>query len=199
MEGKNFERELPANYEEVLVIDAKDKKFVIIMNVVAVIIMAAGIALSIFMLSEIYEDFSVFDFMLESLPVLVYAISILVYIVLHELTHGIAYKALTGEKLTFGLTFSVAYCGVPDIYVYRKTALISLLAPFTVFTILFTVLIFAIPDVNYKFTMCLLLFTHLGGCVGDLYDSFVFLTKLKDPTILMNDNGPTQRFYRKAD
>ncbi|MCQ2122483.1 MAG: DUF3267 domain-containing protein, partial [Fibrobacter sp.] len=59
----------------------------------------------------------------------------LVYIVLHELVHGAVYKLLTGQKLTFGFKASVAYCGVPDIYVYRRTALAALLAPFVVFDI----------------------------------------------------------------
>ena len=58
---------------------------------------------------------------------LVFFLMLVLYILLHELVHGAAYKLLTGRKLTFGLTLSVAYCGVPDIFVYRNAALAALL------------------------------------------------------------------------
>ena len=38
------------------------------------------------------------------------------YMVLHELTHGLFYKIFTHEKLKFGMTLTVAYCGIPRIY-----------------------------------------------------------------------------------
>ncbi len=37
MEKKNYERTLPDGYQEAMVIDAQEKKFVIIMNVVALV------------------------------------------------------------------------------------------------------------------------------------------------------------------
>ncbi len=119
-------------------------------------------------------------------------------IIVHELLHGAAYKLLTGEKLTFGFTLSVAYCGVPHIYVYRRAALIALLTPFTVFTILYIVLLLAVSDPFTKLCILLPFAVHTGGCVGDLYDTYIYLTRFKDPATLMQDTGPKQTFYTRG-
>ena len=121
----------------------------------------------------------------------------ILYLVLHELTHGAAYKLLTGRRLTFGVSLTAAYCGVPDVYVYRKTALISLLAPFVVFDLVFVLLTLLLPDPWYRLDAALMLALHVGGCSGDLYDTFLYLTKFRDPATLMRDTGPKQTFYVK--
>ena len=126
-------------------------------------------------------------------------VSMIAYIVLHELVHGIAYKSLTGEKLTFGMSWSCAFCGVPNIYTYRRTALISLTAPLIVFSVIFiaiaAVLYFVSPI--YYLIVSFLFGLHLGGCSGDIYVTILFLTKFKDKSTLMKDTGPEQFFYVK--
>ena len=121
----------------------------------------------------------------------------LLYTALHELVHGAAYKLLTGRKLKFGVSLTAAFCGVPDIYVYRKTALISLLSPFVVFDIVFLLLTVFITDPWYKIDAALMLSIHVGGCAGDLYDTMLYLFKFKDPSTLMRDTGPKQTFFVK--
>jgi len=193
MPNKHYEATLPANYREVLVIDAASKKLGILLNVAALVLTVAAFAVCFLLLPPIdYAD------LLENglaLRYLVFMVSMLLYMVLHELVHGAAYKLLTGHKLTFGLKLTCAYCGVPDIYVYRKAALIALLAPFTVFNLVFllaAVLLHAPAD---KLVAVLLFAVHFGGCAGDLYDTFLYLTRLKNPLTLMNDTGPKQTFY----
>ena len=190
--GKNYETELPAGYREVFTVDAeKDKTFIIWMNVAAIVI-AAVIILAGWLIIRpqgLIENYS----LLRNLLLLA---ALFAYIVLHELVHGAAYKMLTGRKLTFGITMTVAFCGVPDIYVYRKTALISLMAPFTVFTVVFLAMAFLLPDAWDRFYAVILLGVHAGGCAGDLYDTFLYLTKFRDPSTLMNDTGPKQTFYQ---
>ena len=68
----------------------------------------------------------------------VFIVVVVAYVILHELIHGLVYKLLTKQKLKFGLALTVVYCGVPDIYVYRTAALLSLTAfglfkPLTIF------------------------------------------------------------------
>ena len=48
-----------------------------------------------------------------------------------------------------------------------------------------------------KFLALVLFGIHFGGCVGDLYDTLVYLFKYKSPDTLMNDTGPKQTFYVK--
>ena len=119
------------------------------------------------------------------------------YIVLHELVHGIAYKALTGEKLTFGVSWSCAFCGVPHVYTYRKTAVISVISPFAVFTLLFIPIILILYPISplYYLIAAFLFGMHLGGCSGDLYVFYLLTVKFKSKETLMRDTGPEQFFY----
>ncbi len=189
---KTYEKMLPEGYEPVCVIDAKSKKVSVRMTVFSLILTLAIIAVAALLLrpTGLREQF-------RPLSYFVFLAALFLYIVAHELVHGIAYKLLTHEKLTFGLTRSVAYCGVPDIYVYRKTALISLLAPFVVFTPVFLLPAILLSREWDKLYAAILLAIHIGGCVGDLYDTALLLTRLRDPGTLMNDTGPKQTFYQK--
>lgn len=190
MEGKDYELELPEGYESVLTIDATDKKFALRMNLAALIPLIPAFALAWRMIRDTRVEHI-------QLKMLLFLGAMLLYIVLHELVHGIAYRVLTHRKLTFGLKLSCAYCGVPDIYCYRRTALISLLAPFTVFTIVFAALALLPGDMFLRACAVILLGLHIGGCAGDLYDTRLYFTRFRDPMTLMRDTGPAQTFYVK--
>ncbi|MBQ3394346.1 MAG: DUF3267 domain-containing protein [Oscillospiraceae bacterium] len=189
--GTNFERELPASYCEEFVVDANDKKTSFLFSVGSLAITVVLWALAVIMIHP--GGLDEMDMFIKRIPL--FFIPLLIYIVLHELTHGAAYKLLTGEKLTFGITLSVAFCGVPNIYVYRKASLISLLAPFAVFNIVFGTAVFMAPNAWDKLIAALLLGTHIGGCIGDLYITFLYLFRFRDPRTLMRDTGPKQTFY----
>lgn len=120
------------------------------------------------------------------------------YLILHELVHGFFYKVFTGEKLTFGMTFTCAYCGVKGVYVQKKYALIASLAPFVLFTIFFGILIvcsFYFFNEAVSFWLILLMSLHIGGCVGDFYAAVLLLTMKGN--IYVCDEGPRQEFYRR--
>lgn len=191
--NRNFETALPEGYAPVFMIDAKKKKTGVLLNLVGLLLMAAvfGAAALLIRPRDFLEYFSLPKW---------YAVvaAMLVYLVLHELTHGAAYKILTKQKLTFGLSLTVAFCGVPQIFVYRRAALISLLAPFTVFTLVFGVAVLLLQDAWDKMYALFLLASHIGGCVGDLYDTFLFVFRFRDPTTLVNDTGPKQTIFIKC-
>lgn len=189
---KNYELQLPEGYREAMVVDAKDVKFGIAMNLAALLLMAVIIVPAVLLLkpTNFFEYYSLTRYFI--LLAVLFS-----YIVLHELIHGLAYKLLTGQKLTFGITLTVAYCGVPNIYVYRKAALIALLAPFVVFLPVFTIPIFLFENVWDQLLSAILLAIHIGGCAGDLYDTILYLFRFRSPDTLMRDTGPKQTFYVK--
>ena len=189
---KSYEAELPCGYTEKFTIDAKSKKTAIIMNIACLLITAAIIAVA-YIIIKPTAFFGNYSFARN----IIFIAAIFLYIILHELVHGIAYKLTTGRKLTFGLTISVAYCGVPDIYVYRKTALIALLAPFVVFIPVFLIPALLFTNAWDKLYCTILLAIHIGGCVGDLYDTLIYLFRFRSPDTLMRDTGPKQTFYTK--
>lgn len=197
MKGKSFEKELPEGYRQVLHINAKDLKFGIVFNLIAMVILVLVPAVAAIPL--IIEGSLPSENVLIVTAIMLVAVMLLVvvYMILHELVHGIAYKALTGEKLSFGLSWSCAFCGVPSIYTYRKTALIALVAPLTVFTAILlpmTVLLYFVHPYLY-IGAAVLLGYHLGGCSGDAYVTMLFLLKYKDKRTLMRDTGPEQYIY----
>ena len=197
---QNFERDLPVGYRQALYINAKSAKFGLIFNLIALAVLVLVMIAAVILLrvgGRLSVGILQMDFPQLLLAELTLIGSLLVYIVLHELVHGIAYKARTGEKLTFGISWSCAFCGVPRIYTYRKTALIAVLAPFTVFTLvlipILALLYFLSP--LYFLIVALVFGLHLGGCSGDLYVTYLLLTKFKDSKTLMRDTGPEQFFY----
>lgn len=197
MKYKNFERQLPEGYREVLHINAKNVKFGIIFNAIALVILVLVMIVAFIPLALSERESAAVAPMAMLIGYVVFIVAMIAYIVLHELVHGIAYKALTHEKLTFGLSWSCAYCGVPSLYVSRRTALIALAAPLVTFTVillpLMAVLFFVHP---YIYLACAFLFgLHLGGCAGDMYMLILLLFKYRDGSLLMRDTGPEQFLY----
>ena len=198
---KKYERELPPGYKEVFNIDATSKKTGLIFNGIALVIALVTVlvgCIPLFLQESVSFKIGSLEFLLLDV---IFLVSMIVYMVLHELTHGAAYKLLTGEKLTFGLSWSCAFCGVPNIYVYRQASLIALVAPLILFTIVFSilsvVLFFAGPA--YYILSLILFGLHLGGCAGDGYVTLLFLLKFKDRRTLIRDTGPKQYIYVTED
>lgn len=190
--GKHYETQLPDGYRAAFVVDAMARKTGILLNVVglAMIIVIWGVSWWIIRPQQAME---------LSLPRMAGLIAaLLVYIVLHELAHGAAYKLLTHHRLTFGLSLSCAYCGVPDLFVYRRAALIALLTPFLLFLPVFLIPAFLLRNAWDQRWVLFLFSMHVGGCAGDLYDAALYLFRLKDPSTLMQDTGPRQTFYVRA-
>ncbi len=198
-------KELPSGYREDKVVDAKNVRFGVIMNVVALVVTVATYLLVdlVFAGRLTLGDLFRFDFSEGAgsryvaevlLPLVVLAVGMIVCIVLHELVHGAAYKILTKEKLTFGLTWSAAYCGLPNLFVGKKTALIAVLSPFVLFTTLFVVLVACVGNTPYGIAVKLIFAVHTGGCAGDLYDAALLLFRYRKGC-LMNDDGLRQVFF----
>lgn len=192
---ENYYNELPEGYELKKEIDATSKKTGIIFNVLAFVIMAVLIV-GLFFIKKIKMTFNEEGLVRYYIATGVFLVAMILYIVLHELVHGIAYKALTKQKLTFGITLTCAFCGVPNIYTTRKTSLIALLSPFIVFTIVFGALVILLPNDIIGLYAIILFSIHVGGCIGDLYCTWLLLFKLPKETII-NDTGPKQTFYSK--
>ena len=200
LEEQNFEKALPSGYRQVLYINAKNAKFGIIFNLIAFVVLVIVMALAALSLGfngKLSSDILNIEYTQRLTACLIVLVSLFAYVVLHELVHGIAYKALTGEKLTFGISWSCAFCGVPHIFTYRKTAIVSVISPFAVFTVLFIPILVSLYCFSplYFLIAAFLFGSHLGGCSGDLYVLYLLTAKYKDPKTLMRDTGPEQFFY----
>ena len=192
MKRKNFEYSLPNGYVLAKKMDAADLGFGLILTIGSLLFFAVCIvvlAIPIFTNQDKLQSFKP-DSLLFILSA--YLVGTLIYMVLHELVHGVAYKSMTGEKLTFGIKWNCAYCGVPNILTYRKTSLVALYAPFVLFSLIFApITLWAWwYSIEVYITMALIFATHISGCIGDLYMGHLLLTKYKDKSTLLNDTGP---------
>lgn len=189
---KRFESELPEGYREAYRIDAKNKKTGVLLNVIA-LVLTVGTILTLWPLLNMPDGEEAL--ILSPLRFLLFAAALLGTLVLHELTHGAAYKLLTRQKLSFGITPLCAYCGLPDLYVTRRTALIAVLAPFVLFSLLLGALTAFLPLWVDRFFAALLFAIHFGGCAGDLLVAALLLFRFRSPATLLRDTGPAQIFY----
>ena len=84
---KNYERELPPGYKEVFNIDATSKKTGLIFNgialVIAIITVLVG-CIPLFLQESVYFKIGSLEFLLLDV---IFLVSMIVYMVLHELTH----------------------------------------------------------------------------------------------------------------
>lgn len=194
---KNFETELPENYRQVKVVDAKNKKTVIIFSILSFVPLLIIMPIVFLTCGEL-ELTSPGEF---AVKLFIFAFACIAYIILHELTHGLVYKIMTRQKLTFGFTLTVAFCGVPNIYTYRKTMMWAVIMPFVVFSVVFggAMIAGAFLDKLTYILSALLFSIHVGGCVGDLYVFALTLFKYRDKRLLLRDTGPAQYFYMPDD
>lgn len=196
----NFEFALPEGYTLVRHVDAKrDKKTIIIYSLLSIVPLL--IILPILMMCAFAGDNGEIQSGENFLAaMLVGCLVYILYIILHELTHGITYKYYIGQKLTFGLSLTVAFCGVPDIYVRKKASIAALLMPFSVFSVIFLCLTVGLWFVSpyYGVIAGAVFALHLGGCVGDLHWTLMYITKYKHCNTLMRDTGPEQWLYIPA-
>ncbi|HIR65428.1 MAG TPA: DUF3267 domain-containing protein [Candidatus Fimimonas gallinarum] len=196
---KHFEEKLPENYRLVKTVDATKAPFAVVFNLLSLVMMVGAFAVLYFAfgtdVSLIKEQFLTLPDFTKILALLLLVVGFIVYIVLHELVHGVVYKAFTKRKLTFGVTMTCAYCGVPDVFVYRTASLCALLAPFVIFSIAFIVPMFFLQNTVWFLLLAALFAMHFGGCVGDLYITVLYVFKFRDGKTLMRDTGPVQTFY----
>jgi len=199
MKEQNFERTLPSGYRQVLYINAKSIKLGVIFNLIALLVLAIVMVLAFlpFRMGDSSFTLSSIDPAQLMIAYLIFFVGIIAYVILHELVHGVAYKLQTGEKLTFGLSWSCAFCGVPHIFTYCKTAIIAVISPFAVFTLLFIPILITLYFFNplYYLAAAFIFGLHLGGCSGDLYVLYLLTVKFRNPKTMMRDTGPEQFFY----
>ncbi len=190
---------LPENYEEILSVDLqKNKKLAIIINLLAFLIAVLMVVLrlpslpfsALFDMSE-----GLWMYFLRFFSLLV---GLVLYIILHEVTHGIAMRAFGAKHVRFGFTGLYAYAGSREDYFGKGPYLVIALAPVVLFFVLFLLLELLLPvNEGWRWIIYLLQIQNLSGAAGDLYVSLRFLTLSKD--ILVYDEGTAMRVYARRD
>ncbi len=183
---------LPAGYREIYSVDLqKDKKPAILVNVLAIII-----AVILFLPANRYIPLTTLfnigvseSLYFARLGVIVGGI--IVYMILHELVHGLAMKIFGTKKVKYGFTGMYAFAGSDDYY-DKKSYIIIALAPIVVWGIVLAIINLLVPY-EWFWVVYLIQLINLSGAAGDLFVTVRFSKMPKD--ILVRDYGVGMTVY----
>ena len=185
---------LPEGYREIYSVDLqKNKKMAIFVNLLAVAI-AIILVLPMLFVVPISTLFSMEDGM-TSYFVRFFALLILtiVYMVLHELVHGISMKICGTKKVKYGFTGMYAFAGSKDYY-DKKSYIFIALAPVVLWGIVLAV-INPFVSVEWFWVIYLIQIVNLSGAAGDLFVTVKFSRLPND--ILIRDHGVGMKVFSK--
>ena len=193
MKGMNIKDLEGLGYKECTKIDlVKNKKEALLVNIYGIIIM---VVMAVFIPLLIMGG--IIEFNLETtfpLFFIVLLISLILYIPLHEIVHGIVLKKYTDEKLSFGWKLVYAYCGSKEAVVDRKEYYAVALAPLLVFSVVFISLMVLNPSLSLVWYVMEIM--NVSGSVGDIYVS-IKLRKENSRDILITDSGTDMSFWSR--
>ena len=183
---------LPDGFVEIYSIDLKkNKKAALLVNALAIII---GVALAIIghFIVPITTLFSMDSgITMCMLRYLVLVISLILYIILHELVHGIAMKICGTKKVKYGFTGLYAFAGSNDYYDKISYIFIAL-APIVVWGIILAVINIFVPA-EWFWIVYFIQLSNLSGAAGDLYVTVKFSKMPRD--ILIFDYGVGMKVF----
>ncbi len=186
---------LPEGYRESYSVDLqKNKKLMLLVNAIALAI-AALLAVPMCFAVPISTLFSIEkgwgSYMLRFASLIVLSI---LYIVLHELVHGVAMKMCGTKKVKYGFTGLYAFAGSSDFY--GKGAYIFIaLAPVVLWGVVLAVVNFLVP-IEWFWVIYFLQIFNLSGAAGDFYVTVKFSKMPRE--ILISDNGASMRVFSKT-
>lgn len=122
------------------------------------------------------------------------AAALILYIPLHELTHGIVMFMLSGVPPKYGLKLPYAYAG-SDVWFDKNSHILTALAPVVVLGVALQIAIARLPGAWF-WPLWAVQISNLSGSAGDLYTAWA-LARMKGD-ILIQDTGVRMRVMRKT-
>lgn len=187
-------KSLPEGYREICAVDLqKNKKMALFVNLLAIVI-AALLAIPMHYVVPISSLFSMengmqsYMFRFAGMFVL-----LILYMVLHELVHGIAMKMCGTKKVKYGFTGIYAYATSNDFY-DKKTYIFIALAPVVLWGIILAVVNMFV-SLEWFWVVYLIQISNLSGAAGDLYVTVKFSRLPSD--ILIQDYGVGMTVFSK--
>jgi len=119
--------------------------------------------------------------------------ALIVYIPLHELTHGMVMFALSGVPPKYGLKLPYAYAG-STVWFDRKSHVVTALAPVVVWGAILQIAIARLPG-EWFWPLWIVQISNLSGSAGDLYTAWALLRMEGD--LLIQDTGVRMRVMKK--
>ena len=190
---RKFEN-LPDDYREIYSIDLqKDKKMSVIVNGLAIVI-AALLAIPMNFVVPFYTMFNLENGTKDMLIKCGVLIALMIiYMILHEIVHGIAMRICGTKKVKYGFTGLYAFAGSKDFYDIKSYIFIAL-APVVLWGVILGVVNLFVP-IGWFWVVYLIQIVNLSGAAGDLFVTIKFSRLPKD--ILVQDYGVGMKVFSK--
>ena len=180
---------LPQGYREVRRVDLmRNRKEAVLINLLALVI-AGGVAALGFVLCPPFIEVTIGIHTVLSMTFLI--VGIIVYMILHELIHGVFMKAFSGLKPRYGFTGLYAYAGSEGLF-NRTQYLIIAFAPVVILGLVLAVLTVAFYETAF-WGLYIVQIINLSGAAGDFYVGFLIARSGND--VLVRDTGTDMSFY----
>ena len=185
---------LPEGYREIYALDMhEDKKLAVWVNLLSLAI-AAVFAIPMLFVVPWWTTFDVTDGMSGYWVKLAAMLGLtLLYLVLHELVHGIAMRICGTKKIRYGFKGVYAFAASDDYY-RKKPYVFIALAPVVLWGIVLAIVIPFVPA-SWFWVVYFVQLMNLSGAAGDLYVTVKFSRMPRD--ILIRDSGVGMVVYAK--
>lgn len=183
---------LPEDYGEIYSLNLqKDKRTAIIVNLLALAI-AAVMAVSMNFFVPVTSVFDMSGGIVRYFLRLAALIVLMVlYMVLHELVHGIAMKLCGTKRVKYGFNGLYAFAGSEDYY-DKKSYIFIALAPIVLWGTVLAAINFFVPT-EWFWIVYMIQLINISGAAGDLFAAVKFSRMPKD--ILIQDSGVSMRVF----
>lgn len=183
---------LPEDYGEIYSLNLqKDKRAAIIVNLLALAI-AAVMAVSMNFFVPVTSVFDMSGGIVRYFLRLAALIVLMVlYMVLHELVHGIAMKLCGTKRVKYGFTGLYAFAGSEDYY-DKKSYIFIALAPIVLWGTVLAAVNFFVPT-EWFWIVYMIQLINISGAAGDLFAAVKFSRMPKN--ILIQDSGVSMRVF----
>lgn len=183
---------LPEDYGEIYSLNLqKDKRTAIIVNLLALAIAAVmAVSMNFFVPVTSVFDMSggIVRYFLRFAALIVLMV---LYMVLHELVHGIAMKLCGTKRVKYGFTGLYAFAGSEDYY-DKKSYIFIALAPIVLWGTVLAAVNFFVPT-EWFWIVYMIQLINISGAAGDLFAAVKFSRMPKN--ILIQDSGVSMRVF----
>ncbi|MGB3375398.1 MAG: DUF3267 domain-containing protein [Microbacterium sp.] len=171
--------ELPVTYEQHLTVDLKNKKLTLTVQGLFALVALVGVGVALLLGGWLRTDWPAI------VTILVTLAACLVYMTVHEATHGAVLQLLTGIRPTYRMRFPFLTTGNHG-YLTRRSAIIVALTPAVIWGVVLLVALFTLPD-GCRLTAYIVLALNFAGSAGDFVE--VYLVSRQPSEALVQDDG----------
>lgn len=185
---------LPDGYREIKRVDFRaDKQLMILINVWAIAITVVMVIIGFVIRPTTDTSPGGLMSLMTLLRTAAVIVSVAVYIVLHELVHGVFIKRYSGKKAKYGFVGLYAYAG-SGAYFGKRQYLTIALSPVLLLGIGLLLLGIFMPPAWF-WVIYIVQITNISGAVGDYY--ITRLARKLPSDILVKDEGVSMVIYSK--